>query len=175
MAPRPSVRSKPSSPTSSSSTSCSRTSRGSTSAATSGGGARRSQSSSSARRARRSTSSSGWRSELTTTSSSPSGRASSWRGLSIDINERRVFRDDTEVNLTHTEFDLLAYLASNAGKVLSREKILNAVWGYDYPIETRVIDVHVRNLRRKIEPDPSHPLYILAVPGVGYRFAALRP
>lgn len=98
-----------------------------------------------------------------------------FRGLAIDINERRVFRDDAEVNLTHTEFDLLAYLASNAGKVLSREKILNAVWGYDYPIETRVIDVHVRNLRRKIEPDPSHPLYILAVPGVGYRFAALRP
>ena len=104
----------------------------------------------------------------------PDGRML-FRDLAIDVNERRVYRGDQEVNLTHTEFDLLAYLASNAGKVLSREKILNAVWGYDYPIETRVIDVHVRNLRRKIEPDPSHPLYILAVPGIGYRFTALKP
>jgi len=98
-----------------------------------------------------------------------------FRDLVIEVNERRVYRGDQEVGLTHTEFDLLAFLASNAGKVLSREKILNAVWGYDYPIETRVIDVHVRNLRRKIEPDPSHPLYILAVPGIGYRFTAPRP
>ena len=98
-----------------------------------------------------------------------------FRDMMIEVNERRVYRDGREVNLTHTEFDLLAFLASNAGKVLSREKILNAIWGYEYPIETRVIDVHVRNLRRKIEPDPSHPLYILAVPGVGYRFTATKP
>jgi DNA-binding response OmpR family regulator len=98
-----------------------------------------------------------------------------FRDLTIDVNERRVFRSDEEVVLTHTEFDLLSYLASNAGKVLSREKILNSVWGYEYPIETRVIDVHVRNLRRKLEPDPSHPRHILAVPGVGYRFTATKP
>jgi DNA-binding response OmpR family regulator len=97
-----------------------------------------------------------------------------FRDLVIDPNERRVFRRGIEVNLTHTEFDLLSLLASNAGKVLSREHILNAVWGYEYPIETRVIDVHVRNLRRKIEDDPSHPLHILAVPGVGYRFTSSR-
>jgi DNA-binding response OmpR family regulator len=97
-----------------------------------------------------------------------------FRDLVIDPNERRVFRRGVEVNLTHTEFDLLSLLASNAGKVLSREHILNAVWGYEYPIETRVIDVHVRNLRRKIEDDPSHPLHILAVPGVGYRFTSSR-
>jgi DNA-binding response OmpR family regulator len=94
-----------------------------------------------------------------------------FRDLTIDLNERRVFREDREIELTHTEFDLLAFLAVNAGKVLSREKILNHVWGYEYPIETRVIDVHIRNLRRKIEPDPSRPLFILAVPGIGYRFA----
>ena len=98
-----------------------------------------------------------------------------FRDLVIDANERRVYRQDQEIQLTHTEFDLLAFLASNAGKVLSREKILNSVWGYEYPIETRVIDVHVRNLRRKIEDDASHPLYILAVPGIGYRFTATRP
>jgi DNA-binding response OmpR family regulator len=98
-----------------------------------------------------------------------------FRDLVIDANERRVYRNDLEIQLTHTEFDLLAFLASNAGKVLSREKILNSVWGYEYPIETRVIDVHVRNLRRKIEEDASHPLYILAVPGIGYRFTATKP
>jgi DNA-binding response OmpR family regulator len=95
-----------------------------------------------------------------------------FKDLAIDVNERRVFRNELEIELTHTEFDLLAFLASNAGKVLSREKILNHVWGYEYPIETRVIDVHVRNLRRKIEIDPSKPFFILAVPGIGYRFTS---
>jgi len=98
-----------------------------------------------------------------------------FRDLVIDINERRIYRAGQEVELTHTEFDLLAFLASNAGKVLSREKILNSIWGYEYPIETRVIDVHIRNLRRKIEGQPSRPYYILAVPGIGYRFTNARP
>ena len=98
-----------------------------------------------------------------------------FRDLVIDTAERRVMRDGHDVVLTHTEFDLLAYLASNAGRALSRERILSSVWGYEHPIETRVIDVHVRNLRRKIEPDPGQPRYILAVPGIGYRFAAVKP
>jgi len=97
-----------------------------------------------------------------------------FRDLVIDTAERRVTRSDRDIVLTHTEFDLLSYLATNAGKVLSRERILSAVWGYEHPIETRVIDVHVRNLRRKIEPDPAQPRHILAVPGIGYRFAGLR-
>jgi DNA-binding response OmpR family regulator len=98
-----------------------------------------------------------------------------FRDLVIDVNERRIYRAGQEVELTHTEFDLLTFLASNAGKVLSREKILNSIWGYEYPIETRVIDVHIRNLRRKIEGQPSRPYYILAVPGIGYRFTNARP
>jgi DNA-binding response OmpR family regulator len=98
-----------------------------------------------------------------------------FRELLIDVNERRIYRAGEEVELTHTEFDLLNFLASNAGKVLSREKILNSIWGYEYPIETRVIDVHIRNLRRKIEAQPSRPYYILAVPGIGYRFTNARP
>ena len=98
-----------------------------------------------------------------------------FRDLVIDVNERRVYKGGKEVELTHTEFDLLTFLASNAGKVLSREKILNSIWGYEYPIETRVIDVHIRNLRRKIETQPSRPYYILAVPGIGYRFTNARP
>ncbi len=98
-----------------------------------------------------------------------------FRDLLIDVNERRIYKAGEEVELTHTEFDLLTFLASNAGKVLSREKILNSIWGYEYPIETRVIDVHIRNLRRKIESQPSRPYYILAVPGIGYRFTNARP
>src|SRR6266851_211996 len=98
-----------------------------------------------------------------------------FRDLVIDVNERRTYKNNKEVELTHTEFDLLTFLASNAGKVLSREKILNSIWGYEYPIETRVIDVHIRNLRRKIETQPSRPYYILAVPGIGYRFTNARP
>jgi DNA-binding response OmpR family regulator len=98
-----------------------------------------------------------------------------FRDLVIDVNERRTYKSGEEVELTHTEFDLLTFLAANAGKVLSREKILNSIWGYEYPIETRVIDVHIRNLRRKIETQPSRPYYILAVPGIGYRFTNARP
>jgi DNA-binding response OmpR family regulator len=98
-----------------------------------------------------------------------------FRDLVIDVNERRIYKSAREVDLTHTEFDLLTLLAANAGKVLSREKILNSIWGYEYPIETRVIDVHIRNLRKKIETQPSRPYYILAVPGIGYRFTNARP
>lgn len=97
-----------------------------------------------------------------------------FKDLVIDVNERRIFKEGQEVDLTHTEFDLLAYLAGHAGKVMSREKILNHVWGYEYPIETRLIDVHIRNLRRKIETNSSRPYYILAVPGIGYRFTSAR-
>jgi DNA-binding response OmpR family regulator len=103
------------------------------------------------------------------------GRRLVFRGLMIDTAERRVVRDDEDISLTHTEFDLLAFLAGNAGEVLSRDRILASVWGYEHPIETRVIDVHVRNLRRKIEPEPAQPRYILAVPGIGYRFTNTRP
>jgi DNA-binding response OmpR family regulator len=99
-----------------------------------------------------------------------------FKDLVVDVNERRVSRKGQEIPLTHTEFDLLALLAINAGKVLSRERMLHSVWGYQYPveIETRVIDVHIRNLRRKVEEEPSRPFYILAVPGIGYRFTNAR-
>ncbi len=98
-----------------------------------------------------------------------------FRELVIDVDERTVHRSGEPVRLTHTEFDLLALLATNAGRALSRERILNAIWGFDYPLETRVIDVHIRNLRRKLETHPSRPRLILSVPGVGYRFTNARP
>src|SRR5215510_2053973 len=99
-----------------------------------------------------------------------------FKDLLIDLNERRVVRHEQEITLTHTELELLSLLAANAGKALSRERILKHVWGQDHPgdIETRVIDVHVRNLRRKIELEPSRPFYVLAVPGIGYRFTNAR-
>jgi DNA-binding response OmpR family regulator len=99
-----------------------------------------------------------------------------FKELVIDLNERRVLRQGQEISLTHTEFELLSLLAANAGKALSRERILQHIWGQDHQgdIETRVIDVHVRNLRRKIEEQPSRPFYVLAVPGIGYRFTNAR-
>jgi DNA-binding response OmpR family regulator len=98
-----------------------------------------------------------------------------FRGITIHLDERRVERDGEEIPLTHTEFDLLALLAAQAGNVVSRDRILASVWGYERKIETRVIDVHIRNLRRKVEVDPSQPRFILSVPGIGYRFAATKP
>jgi DNA-binding response OmpR family regulator len=99
-----------------------------------------------------------------------------FKDLVIDLNQRRVTRNGAEVVLTHTEFELVSLLAANAGKAMSRERILQHIWGPDHggEIETRVIDVHVRNLRRKMEAEPSRPFYVLAVPGIGYRFTNAR-
>ncbi len=92
------------------------------------------------------------------------------RGLKIDFDSRRVFAAGHEANLTAKEFDLLELLAINAGKVYSREKLLEIVWGYEYPGDVRTVDVHVRRLREKIEPNPSDPSFILTKWGVGYYF-----
>ncbi|MBQ4186554.1 MAG: response regulator transcription factor [Firmicutes bacterium] len=92
--------------------------------------------------------------------------------LKIDYDSRRVFLKGVEANLTAREFDLLELLSRNAGKVYSREKLLDIVWGYDYPGDVRTVDVHVRRLREKIEPNPGDPLYIQTKWGVGYYFKA---
>src|SRR5260370_16585794 len=80
-----------------------------------------------------------------------------FRELMIDVNERRTYKAGKEVELTHTEFDLLTFLASNAGKVLSREKILNSLWGYEHPIDTRLIDSPIPTPRLKFETHPHPP------------------
>ena len=90
--------------------------------------------------------------------------------LKLDFDSRRVFAGDKEVNLTAKEFDLLELLSTNPGKVYSREKLLDVVWGYDYPGDVRTVDVHVRRLREKIEPNPSEPKFIFTKWGVGYYF-----
>ena len=90
--------------------------------------------------------------------------------LRIDLDSRRVFIENREVNLTAKEFDLLELLITNPNKVYNREKLLNLVWGYDYPGDVRTVDVHVRRLREKIEKNPSEPKYIHTKWGVGYFF-----
>ncbi len=91
-------------------------------------------------------------------------------GIKIDRESRRVFIDGEEVNLTAKEFDLLELLATNQDKVYSREKLLNLVWGYEYPGDARTVDVHIRRLREKIEKTPSNPKYVYTKWGVGYYF-----
>jgi len=76
-----------------------------------------------------------------------------------------------EVHLTRTEFLLLCELAANVGKVLSREQLLERVWSYDYFGDGRLVDVHVRRLRTKVEPDPANPRHVLTVRGLGYKLA----
>ncbi|MFV0314107.1 MAG: response regulator transcription factor [Anaerotignum sp.] len=92
------------------------------------------------------------------------------RELELDYDSRRVFIHGNEVNLTAKEFDLLELLMENTGKVYSREKLLDTVWGYDYPGDVRTVDVHVRRLREKIEANPSEPKFIFTKWGVGYYF-----
>ncbi|MBZ0296790.1 MAG: response regulator transcription factor [Anaerolineae bacterium] len=90
--------------------------------------------------------------------------------LRLSLTGRRFFKDSDEIKLSNKEFDLLAELMRNRGAVLSRDLILTKVWGYDYFVDKRTVDVHVRWLREKIEDDPSNPRRIVTVRGVGYRF-----
>jgi two-component system alkaline phosphatase synthesis response regulator PhoP len=92
-------------------------------------------------------------------------------GLRIDLAGRRVKLDNKEIELRPREFDLLAFLAARPGRVYSRDQLLQEVWGFDYAGDTRTVDVHVRWLRMKIEANPSAPLRVQTVRGVGYRFS----
>ncbi len=92
--------------------------------------------------------------------------------LSIDLGRRRVAAAGREVELTPTEYNLLAELARNAGKVMLHEELLARVWGPDYRGETEYLRAYIRYLRRKLEDDPAHPRYILSRPGIGYYLAA---
>lgn len=89
--------------------------------------------------------------------------------LVIDVRRGTVTRDSTPIHLTKTEFRLLCELAAARGLIVTREQLLERVWDYDYFADTRLLDVHVRRLRRKIEPDPGNPSYIRTVRGQGYR------
>jgi len=95
----------------------------------------------------------------------------SFGDVEIEPDAGVVRRDGDEVHCTRTEFRLLCELANHPGKVLSREQLLERVWGYDYFGDGRLVDVHVRRLRTKVEPDPATPRFILTVRGMGYKLA----
>ncbi len=94
----------------------------------------------------------------------------SFQHLRIEVQRHEVYRDDALVDLTAREFALLKLLATYPGMVLSREQLLEQVWGYDYYGEDRVVDVHIGHIRQKLEFNPAEPQFILTVRGVGYKF-----
>ena len=102
----------------------------------------------------------------------PAGRAATMFGpLAIDLAGRTVSRDGGEIPLTRTEFDLLVELAQRPGQVLTRDQLLDRVWGYDYLGDSRLVDVAIGRLRSKIEEDPVNPRLILTMRGSGYKAA----
>ena len=99
----------------------------------------------------------------------PGARHLVFDDLEIIPDEGVVRLADEEVHLTKTEFRLLVELGSNPGRVFSREVLLERVWGYGYFGDGRLVDVHIRRLRTKIEPDPANPRYVVTVRGLGYK------
>ena len=93
-----------------------------------------------------------------------------FEGLCIDKYKRNVVREENEIELTYTEFEILLLLAQNAGVVFSKEQIYDTVWEEPYFGDYNIVMSHIRNIREKIEDNPSKPIYIQTVWGVGYRF-----
>jgi DNA-binding response OmpR family regulator len=93
------------------------------------------------------------------------------RDLVISIPHRSVERDGSRIELTTSEFGLLRALASSPGRVFTRGQLLDAMRGVSFESYERAIDAHVKNLRKKLEPDPRHPVYVLTVYGIGYKFS----
>ena len=90
--------------------------------------------------------------------------------LSLDMEQRVAIRGGKIIDLTAKEYDLLELLMKNPRRVYSRESLMNLVWGYSYVGDYRTVDVHVRRLREKLEPNPAEPVYIMTKWGVGYYF-----
>lgn len=93
-------------------------------------------------------------------------------GLVIDLAGHSVTRDGVAISLTPLEFDLLSNLASQPGQVMTRETLLDNVWGYEKSVDSRLVNVHIQRLRSKIEEDPENPKIVLTVRGVGYKAVA---
>lgn len=93
-----------------------------------------------------------------------------FKPFNIDLYSRRFYRKDVEVELTPTEYSIVKLFIENPGKAFKRDEILNLVWGYDFIGDSKIVDVNIRRLRSKIEDDPSSPVYIETVWGVGYRW-----
>lgn len=98
------------------------------------------------------------------------GRVVEQEGLYLDADRYLVRKEGKSIEMPPKEFELLFFLAANPGRVFRREDILDKVWGYDYPADTRTVDVHIRHLRQKVEDDADRPKLLLTVRGVGYKF-----
>ncbi len=94
----------------------------------------------------------------------------SLEGLYLDREKYLARKQGRDLELPPKEFELLFLLAANPGRVFRREELLDRVWGYEYPADTRTVDVHIRHLRQKVEEDPNRPETLLTVRGVGYKF-----
>ena len=114
------------------------------------------------------------REELASQEGPPVKQQMQFGDLVIDESRREVLRDGKPVAMKPKEYELLTFLARQQGIVLSRNLILERVWGWDYDGGSRTVDVHVRWLREKIEADPSNPVRIITVRGIGYRFVDYR-
>ena len=110
------------------------------------------------------------REEMGRTSAAAPAQKLTFGTLTIDVGRREVTQDGTALQLKPKEYELLLFLAEHKGRMLSREFILERVWGWDFVGDSRTVDVHVRWLRQKIEVDPSRPERIVTVRGGGYRF-----
>ncbi|MCT8976901.1 response regulator transcription factor [Clostridium sp. CX1] len=95
----------------------------------------------------------------------------SFGGINIDLEKHEVTKNGEKVDLTLKEFELLEILIKNKGRVMTRDFLLDKIWGYEYMGETRTVDVHIRHLRQKIEVDDKKPKYIETIRGIGYRFS----
>jgi DNA-binding response OmpR family regulator len=91
-------------------------------------------------------------------------------GVVVDFLQMQVTRDGQEVTLTPQEFKIVKFMAQNPGRVISREELLNTVWGYQNYPTTRTVDNHILKLRQKLEADPANPVHFRTVHGVGYKF-----
>lgn len=92
--------------------------------------------------------------------------------VNIDFEKHEVVKDSVKIDLTLKEFELLEMLLKNKGRVMTRDFLLDQIWGYEYIGETRTVDVHIRHLRQKLEEDDKIPKYIETIRGIGYRFSS---
>ncbi|HEY5588502.1 MAG TPA: response regulator transcription factor [Candidatus Paceibacterota bacterium] len=95
------------------------------------------------------------------------------REFRIDLYSKKIFKSDIELDLTPKEFLLMKMFIQNPSKALSREELLNSIWGYEFIGDTKIVDVNIRRLRSKVEKDPSEPQYIETVWGTGYRWGGV--
>lgn len=107
---------------------------------------------------------------LRRTNLQPIQKSYTFGNLTIDFEKHLVYKNDEKIELTLKEFELVEILIKNKGRVMTRDLLLDKIWGYEFVGETRTVDVHIRHLRQKIEDDDKNPKFIETIRGIGYRF-----